>query len=241
MNQTHQKTLIHIINQPVENWQAAADARAIFLQCYLLMTRNMFAAIDMGEFSDSAWVRSLLNRFAQHYFDALDAYEHDPDSTLKVWLITHKAAERADTLVTQNLMLGINAHINYDLVFALVEMLEDEWPALSPEQRRARYVDHSHVNHVIGRTIDAVQDHVISRLVPAFCIVDKALGPVDEWATTRLVTRWRDTVWDQAVRILASRAGGDREELRIEVEQIALARAAAILLTKNVATLAALR
>ena len=32
------------------------------------------------------------------------------------------AASQTETLVLQNLLLGINAHINYDLVLTLVEM-----------------------------------------------------------------------------------------------------------------------
>lgn len=236
-----QADLVELMQSKVDTWQVDADARAIFLSCYLLMTRNMFAAIEQGEFYDSTWVRSLLHRFAQHYFNALDAYSQDPDSTLKVWRITYQAAARADLLVIQNLMLGINAHINYDLVFALVEMLEGEWPTLSSAQRHARYVDHSHVNKVIGRTIDTVQDQVISRLTPAFFLVDKALGPLDEWMTERLISTWRDTVWNQAVRILTCHTADDREALRIEVEQVAMSRAAAILITENLAALNDLR
>src|SRR5829696_2723278 len=137
--------LVERMQSKVDAWQVDADERAIFLSCYLLMTRNMLVAVEEGEFYDSTWVRSLLHRFAQHYFNALDAYNQDPDSTLKVWRVAHQSAASGEMLVMQNLMLGINAHINYDLVFAVVEMLEDEWPTLSPEQRHARYLDHSHV------------------------------------------------------------------------------------------------
>ena len=233
-------SVIDRMQTTVETWQVDADSRVIFLNCYLLMTRNMLAALEMGEFYDTTWVRSLLHRFAQYYFDALDAYDQEPESTSKIWHITHHAAKRADLLVIQNLMLGVNAHINYDLVLALVEMLEDEWPTLSPAERHARYQDHSHVNHVIGRTINAVQDQVICRLAPAFFLVDKALGPLDEWMTERLISSWRDTVWNQAVGILACHAADDREALRVEVEQITLQRASAILMTENLAALGAL-
>src|SRR5688500_8380390 len=99
--------LVGRMQSKMDAWQVDADARAIFLNCYLLMTRNMFAAIEQGEFYDATWVRSLLHRFAQHYFNALDAYDQDPDSTLKVWHVAHQSAARADTLVLQNLMLGI--------------------------------------------------------------------------------------------------------------------------------------
>ena len=38
----------------VEQWQAAADRRAVFLNCYLLMTSNMLEAVEAGEFHDGA-------------------------------------------------------------------------------------------------------------------------------------------------------------------------------------------
>jgi hypothetical protein len=172
----------------VEAWRTAQDTRHIFLNCYLLMTSNVLTALDQGEFQDPVWVRQLLHNFAGYYFVALDAYEQDANHAPQVWRITHQAAAQSDLLVIQNLMLGVNAHINYDLVLTLVDMLENEWPHLSPAQREARYVDHSHVNQVIGSTIDTVQDEVICRLAPAFSLLDQALGPVDEWVTRRMIT-----------------------------------------------------
>jgi hypothetical protein len=222
----------------VGNWHSVADTRAIFLNCYLLMTRNVLLALDAGEFRDAEWVRSLLERFAEHYFVALDAYSKAPESAPKVWRITHEAAARSDLLVLQNLMLGVNAHINYDLVFALVEMLEEEWPTLTNAERQARYADHSHINHVIGRTIDTVQDDVICRLAPAFFLVDSVFGAVDEWMTAKLIALWRDTVWNYATQILAT--AGERERLRLEVEEVTMRRAEAILAPNSTATLRSL-
>lgn len=76
------------------------------------MTRNMLAAIKSGEFNDSVWVSILLHRFADYYFDALSAYEQESEHTPAVWLRVHNAALSEDTLILQNLLLGINAHIN---------------------------------------------------------------------------------------------------------------------------------
>lgn len=214
----------------VQQWAAVSDQRAIFLHCYMLMTRNMFVAIDGDEFHDDEWVYELLHRFADYYFNALDVYEQDRIATPAVWRTAFDATREPRTRVLQNLMLGVNAHINYDLVLTLVDMLEDEWAGLSSAQRSRRYTDHCHVNFVIGRTIDTVQDTVVATLAPQMDIVDKMLGPIDEWLTSQLISHWRDEVWHNAIQLLDTPDTEKCDQLCRRIEQNTLTRAEAILL-----------
>jgi len=119
----------------------------------------------------------------------------------------------------RNLLLGVNAHINYDLALALVDILEPEWASLSEEQRAIRYQDHCHVNRVIGRTIDAVQDEVLEKAMPVMETIDKIMGPVDEMLISRLLAHWRESVWHNAVRMLEVQAAGDRTSLVKHIEE----------------------
>jgi hypothetical protein len=213
----------------VDEWTQAYDRRAIFLHCYMLMTRNMLAAIESGEFHDPDWVRPLLHRFSDYYFDALEAYESQNPNTPKVWQRAHDASQEEKVAVLQHLLLGVNAHINYDLVLTLVEMLETEWDALDESMRKWRYADHCHVNAIIARTIDSVQDQVVEILVPKMDLVDRLLGPFDEWMASRLISHWREEVWQHAVQLLESSDDADRLRLQQYIEQETLKRAAAIL------------
>lgn len=214
----------------VITWQQAADRRAIFLDCYRRMTRNMVTAVAAGEFHDNVWVDNILHRFADYYFDALTLYEQDPSIAPPVWQQTHNAACRPQTMVLQNLLLGVNAHINYDLVLTLVDVLVDDWPGLPAGQRRQRYVDHCHVNDVIGRTIDEVQDEVLEQEQPSLDLIDKLFGRADEWLISYLITRWRDQVWQHAVSLLEAPDEHAQQQLHAQVEQAALARGEAILM-----------
>ncbi|MDX1613627.1 MAG: DUF5995 family protein [Candidatus Promineifilaceae bacterium] len=213
----------------LSQWQRQADRRADFLRCYRLMTGNVLLAIEQDEFHDGPWVRHLLDHFADYYFAALTAYEGDLPETPAVWLATHRAAVQPNTLILQNLLLGINAHINYDLVFTLYDVLSPEWDALSAAGRRRRYEDHRRVNAVIGRTVDAVQDDVVEPQEPLMDVIDKLLGPVDEWTASLIIRRWREEVWRHAVQMLAAPDEAQREHLRQQVETITLDRAKAIL------------
>jgi len=202
----------------IKQWEDQSDQRAIFLNCYSMMTRNMLSAIEQHEFKDPAWVDRLLHRFADYYFIALEAYEHNPSTAPPVWQITHKISQSAEPLTLQKLLLGVNAHINYDLVFTLVELLEPEWAELSESQRAERYTDHCYVNEVIGRTIDAVQDTVLEPAMPVMDIVDKLLGPLDEMMLSRLITHWRDRVWNNATLLLETKESTERSRVIQQVE-----------------------
>lgn len=212
----------------VENWEQSADSRAVFLRCYMMMTENMLAGIEQGEFTDPAWVERLLNRFADYYFVALEAYDQDPASTPAIWRLAHLSTADAQVVALQKLLYGVNAHINYDLVLTLVDLLEPEWAALSEAQRLQRYTDHCAVNAVIGRTIDAVQDQVLEVSMPSMEFIDKLLGPLDELLISRLISQWREVVWESAVRLLNSTDPSDRHKIIQLVEADALRKADAI-------------
>jgi hypothetical protein len=86
-------------------------------------------------------------------------------------------------------------------------------------QRAARYADHCHVNDVIGRTFDAVQDQVLEPAMPVMDIVDKVLGPLDEILISRLITQWRKTVWQNATHLLETREPTEQARLIQQVEE----------------------
>ncbi len=217
-------------------WEAASDPRAVFLSCYQFMTGNVLTAIETGEFHDAAWVGNLLRRFAEYYFDALDEYDADASAAPAVWRLAHDEALRHRTAVLQKMLLGINAHINYDLVFALADLLAPEWDQLTASQREERFTDHCHVNAIIGRTIDAVQDQVVERYSPSMDLLDKLLGPLDEMIASRLIADWRDDVWDKAVRYIELVGQDERADLRLQVEVTTLQRANFILLRRRAGT-----
>lgn len=203
----------------IQQWEERSDHRAEFLRCYLMMTHNVLTAIQHEEFSDSAWVNRLLERFANYYFVALEDYEQSPASAPAVWQLAHGAAHDPDCSVFQILLLGINAHINYDLVLALVDLLRPEWANLTEEQRATRYADHCHVNNVIGRTVDAVQNQLIDPVMPILNLFDHLLGPIDEIMVSHLIAHWRETVWHNANRLLATDQGSEQAQMIEQFEK----------------------
>jgi hypothetical protein len=208
----------------LNQWEPLADCRAIFLSCYSRMTRNMLYSLEKGQFNDPAWVNDLLEHFASYYFDALDAYTDSPVASPAVWLHTFNATTDPRTRPVQHLLLGVNAHINYDLVLALIDVLEPEWPDLTENQRLQRYDDHCQINEIIASTIDEVQDEVLEHYSPAMELIDRAFGRLDEFLIARLISGWRDQVWQQVLQWFEISSPEQQGSLLRQVEQTCLQR-----------------
>jgi hypothetical protein len=202
----------------LQQWEKEADQKAVFLRCYQMMTNNMLSAIEKQEFHDSDWVNRLLLRFADYYFNALEAYEREPASALLAWQLAFNSTRDPRAMTLQNLLLGVNAHINYDLVLALTDLLKPEWDNLSGKQRNQRYTDHKHVNEVIAATIDAVQDQVLEPSMPVMDYLDRLLGKYDEMIISRLLTEWRESVWAYVVQLLEAAGSDERSAIIHQVE-----------------------
>ena len=114
------------MDQYVEKWKSSQDSRHIFLSCYRLMSSNMIAAIKNDEFHDTDWVKKLLHRFADYYFESL-TYD-STDSLIKYFIEfkesdDHKDAFNAikDVLLTKEASLEEDIkwyHYNYAKVHA---------------------------------------------------------------------------------------------------------------------------
>ncbi|MBX7240403.1 MAG: hypothetical protein K1X92_01545 [Bacteroidia bacterium] len=211
-------------------WKFRNDKRHIFLSCYQRMTQSMIKSIENGEFEDPEWVIVLLNHFAEYYFRALTLYEAGETHTPLVWKAVHETALKENPGVLQLLATGINAHINYDLVFVLVDLLAKEWSKMSDTQKSIRYKDYIHVNQVIAATIDQVQDEVVEINVPVWGVMDTLMGRLDEKLASLLINRWRSEVWDDALSIISTQSEAEKARLHSGIQQKVLQRTHYILL-----------
>ncbi len=185
-------------------WSADHDLRAVFADCYRVMTVRMSEGVASGSFEDGRWVARLRDRFAEYYFDALAGYDGAAGARAcpLTWTVALDACARPGCHPMEALLLGINAHINHDLALALVDVLDD-WDHLDEERRAGRRRDHDRVNAIIRSTTDEVQRDVVAGWSPAAARLDALLGRVDEWAFGELVERWRTQVWEDAMRLVA--------------------------------------
>ncbi len=93
--------------------------------------------------------------FANRYFSALGAY-FAGKQTPRSWSVAFEAASTARATIVQHLLLGVNAHINYDLGLAAAATLPDrDLSKLQPDLEEInRVIAAVHVD--VQRKIDAV-------------------------------------------------------------------------------------
>ena len=164
----------------------------------------------------------LPHRFAEYYFEALHHYEAGDTNTPHIWTVAHERSVSGHHAPVVRLLLGINAHINYDLVLTLNEWLRPEWPRCTEERRASRYADHCQVNTIIAASIDTVQDQIRSTEMPVAGILDTLLGPLDEYLISELIAAWRETVWQSACDLLDASTQRQRQQVIRLVEQRSL-------------------
>jgi hypothetical protein len=195
LEQTH-----NALQRTEELLRAAGDRRSVFLTIYVKMTKGVIQGIEMGAFHDSVWARKYLIEFANWYREALLNFEHgNLQAVPQPWQLAFSASRSGHTLVIQDLLLGVNAHINYDLAYTLDEISIDP-------KRAKKLQDHNRINRILASLVDTAQS-ILSELYSAAGLaeVDVSLGHFDEWFTLFSLTEARDLAWKNATSLASSR------------------------------------
>ncbi|MFI5911656.1 DUF5995 family protein [Dactylosporangium sp. NPDC051541] len=187
---------------------AAGDARRHFHGTYLRTTHAVAAEIDRGGFLDGPWLVRWDVVFAELYLDALAA-DLDGAAVPAPWRIAFDTARtRPELPPLRHTLLGMNAHINYDLPQALIAVIaaeEFDDPAVLARRER----DHTHVDTVLLARVGA--EDAETRAVSRVSALDRALAPLNRAATRRLLAESRRKVWHNTAALdRARRAGPDR-------------------------------
>ena len=200
--------------------RGTGDARLAFHNTYLRTTRAVASALQDGFFADTDWVDRWDVAFAQLYLDALEA-DRRGDAVPAPWAVAFGAAKSQPGLDTvRHVLLGMNAHINYDLPQALLAVISDE-EFSDPAVRAAREADHRRIDEVLSARVGA-EDAELQENAPAKTWRDAAMQPLNRMATRRFLREARAKVWANAMELsLARRAGPDCYARRLaELEEL---------------------
>jgi hypothetical protein len=115
------------------------------------------------------------------------------------WRIAFEAARDGDLLASQDMLLGINAHVQNDMPFLLA--------ALGTHTRSgaSRKVDHDRENEILERAYQRVVDTVERRYDPSLALTNPDDSDHDDAVGLKLVAGWREEVWRNARRLLETR------------------------------------
>lgn len=159
------------IDDVISRLDTIADRAAVtgtrdgyFAALYAQVTRGVRLRARQGWFADGPFMEQLDVVFANRYFDAHEAWQ-DGRKPPRSWGVAFAGAARADLCVLQHLMLGMNAHINFDLGPAVV----DATPGGAIEAHQA---DFARVNDILLTMLPRVQA-ALDAVSPMLLVVDR--------------------------------------------------------------------
>lgn len=187
-----------------QQFRASGDRRAIFLTLYGIVSAEMRARVAARAFADNEWVHRYAVAFANLYRAALDAYDAGRvESVPKAWRLCFDTARHGSGVVLQDLLLGINAHVNNDLALALDAV------SIDPD-RQGRYADHRRVNEVLGSVTERATERLTALYAPGFASLDECAGQLDEVLSAFSLQVGRESAWEGAVSLANARDSVER-------------------------------
>jgi hypothetical protein len=199
---------------------AACDHDTIFALSYLRTTEEYRRTLSEPDFyEDPRFVTHEDAVFAELYFDAYDAFHRgDLAATPPAWRIAFDAAANHALPAVGDLFLGINAHVQRDLPFALAAI------GLVKPDGTTRKTDHDRVNRFLNRVMDDLVLEIARRFDPT--IDDTSLPTtIDDLLTFQVIPAWRETAWRNAERLAAAPDARSRAAVAAGIESYAASQA----------------
>ena len=163
-----------------------------FAALYRKVTIKVKEGIAAGRFDDGRRMERLDVTFANRYLEALAQFRAGGNPT-PCWLVSFGAAATWPPIILQHLLLGMNAHINFDLgIAAATTCPRDELGELKH--------DFNEINVILAGLVGQVQSGIY-RLSPWI----KVLGEIDPRANRVIVNfsmeKAREAAWRVAERL----------------------------------------
>jgi Family of unknown function (DUF5995) len=209
----------------LEPLEARGDPARFFLATYLRTTRAVAEELERGGFRDPAWVERWDVAFADLYLDAVEDAEagrRPPEP----WAVAFGAGGGDGLAPLRHVLLGMNAHINYDLAQSLLAVIPSR-DFDDPELLADRHADHEHIDRVLVARVGA-EDTELEAVSGPRGRTDRLLQPLNRLATRRFLRESRAKVWANARLLDAARRAGPHvyADRLADLERLAAARVA---------------
>ena len=209
----------------LESLRSTGDQRRYFHATYQRTTIAVAEELQRGGFTDADWVERWDVAFADLYLDALQAALAGRRPT-RPWDVAFNAP--ADLPPLRHVLLGMNAHINFDLPQALLAVITDEQFGDAALLAR-RESDHQAIDNVLASRVAAEDDELASISGPGSPL-DRLLRPLNRLGTQRFLREAREKVWANAIVLSRARRQGPDAYGRAlgQLEELSAAKVAAL-------------
>jgi hypothetical protein len=179
------------------------DGVAYFNRMYREVTRLVGEAVAANAFISAQFLERLDVNFANYFFTAYAAAESGAP-VAPAWAPLFEARRRPDTHPIQFALAGMNAHISYDLAFAVVDTCRETHAV--PIDDSAEHQDFTRTNDVLAEASDEVKGWFLSGIVAE---IDELGGRLDDglamfgihlaraaaWETSEMLWGLADNPW----------------------------------------------
>ena len=161
-----------------------------FPALYRQVTLRVKQGIAQGFFDDGPRMARLDTAFANRYLAAHQAFLAG-GATSSCWQIAFQETQGNRLIILQDLLIGINAHINFDLGIAAAEVAPGE--AID-----ALHGDFDKINQILGSLLPKVEA-VIGRFSPLIGLLDQIGGRDETQALNFSLDAARVDSWNHAL------------------------------------------
>jgi hypothetical protein len=157
-----------------------------FATLYRNVTLKVKEGIATGSFEDGARMEKLDVTFAGRYLSALENFRAGR-ATSKCWLVAFQTASQWSPIILQQLLIGMNAHINFDLGIAAQAVAPgDALPALE--------TDFNRINDILGGMINKVRSDV-EEVSPWIRLLDRYASQSEDRLVNFSLGKARMSAW----------------------------------------------
>jgi len=192
--------VVEALQRRLDDLPAGLDHRRAFIETYQRTTQAVGAAVEEESFEDPEWVTRWDIAFAGLFLAAHDADLAD-GAVPRPWRLAFSADPSLPTLV--HLLLGMNAHINYDLPPAMLAVIDDaEFTDAVLLDRRRR--DHERIDRILASRVAAEDTAIGGRR----SVLDRLLRPFNRLSSRRFLREARQKVWVNLAQLQVARVQG---------------------------------
>jgi hypothetical protein len=189
------------------------DHRAVFATTYLVLTETFLETLrrDPDLVADRRYLFTEDALFANFYFRTLRTADRGGEVP-PAWEIAFDTAREGEVNAAQDMLLGINAHVQSDMPFVIAAL------GLRTPDGDSRKPDHDATNAVLADAYQRVVDEVERRYDPMLAVTNPDGVPADDAAGLELVRSWRERVWRNAERLSNAKSAEERRQVASEIE-----------------------
>jgi hypothetical protein len=192
------------------------DHRAVFATTYLTLTQVFKGMLEADpkflRFRRYVFTEDAV--FANVYFRTFRAWDAGRPVP-PAWRIAFQTAATGEVNAAQDMLLGINAHVQNDMPFVIASL------GVRTKNGTTRKPDHDAINRVLDNAYEPVVNAITQRYDPFVGVTNSPLTPLDDVAGLELVRLWREQVWRNAERLLNAKTDAERAQVAKNIQTYA--------------------